>query len=120
MKIMVNYLAIITICIGGWMVLNGILHDITILFSEHGKKYDRDLLRLMMDGHILITCGVIQMISFTGLRNNESWAYYVAGFACISLLVYCAMIFPFLKSFGTIALNLGLLILLIVNFLKSL
>jgi uncharacterized membrane protein HdeD (DUF308 family) len=97
------------------MVLNGILHDVFVLKSEHGKKYDRDLLRLLMDGHILITCGVMQMIAFIGLRSNEPWAYYVSGTACISLLIYCVMIFPFLKSFGTIIMNAVLLVLLFIN-----
>lgn len=118
MKNISTYIPIISLCIGGWMVLNGILHDIFILFSEHGKKYDRDLLRLLMDGHILITCGVIQMISYTGLKNGEPWAYYIAGVACISLLIYCGMIWPFLKSVFTAFLNLTLLILLIINFQK--
>ena len=113
------YLPVLTLAIGGWAVTNGILHDIFVLISEQGKKYDRDLLRLLMDGHILITCGVMQMISYSGLRTNEPWAYYISGAACISLLIYCGMIFPFLKSIFTIILNLGLLILLITGFLKS-
>ena len=115
---MKNFLSIATLCIGGWVLVNGILHDIFILLSDHGKKYDRDLLRLLMDGHVLITYGAIQMVSYIGLRNNEAWAYYIAGIACISLLIYCGMIFPFLKSFFTIALNLGLLILLIIEYQK--
>ena len=111
-------LPLISLCIGGWAVLNGILHDVFVLSSEHGKKYDRDLLRLLMDGHILITCGAMQMIAYAGLRSNESWGYYVSGAACISLLAYCAMIFPFLKSIFTILLNAVLLVLLILNFYK--
>lgn len=99
-------------------MVSGILHDVFVLLSEHGKKYDRDLLRLLMDGHILITCGALQMLAYLGLRNNESWAYYVSGIACISLLIYCAMIFPFLKSVVTILLNTALLVLLIINFSK--
>ena len=100
-------------------MVNGILHDIFVLLSEHGKKYDRDLLRLLMDGHILITCGVMQMIAYPGLRNHETWAYYVSGVACISLLGYCSMIFPFLKSLLTILLNAVLLVFLIINFSKA-
>ena len=117
---MLSNLPTIAICIGGWMVLNGILHDISVLNSPHGKKYDRELLRLLMDGHILITCGIMQMISFSGLRSNQPWAHYVAGAASVSLLIYCAMIFPFLKSIGTILLNLVLLILLVINLFKIL
>ena len=118
MKVLLNYLPIISLCIGGWMVLNGILHDIFVLLSDHGKKYDRDLLRLLMDGHVLITCGILQMIAYTGLKNGEHLAYYVAGIACISLLIYCGMIWPFLKSVFTTFLNLVLLILLIISFQK--
>ena len=117
MKIL-DYLPLISLLVGGWAVVSGVLHDIFVLLSEHGKKYDRDLLRLLMDGHILITCGVMQMISYIGLRSHENWAYYVSGFACISLLVYCAMIFPFLKSLFTILMNAALLVLLVVSFTK--
>jgi hypothetical protein len=118
MKALVNYLPLVSLCIGGWMLVNGILHDIFILLSEHGKKYDRDLLRLLMDGHVLITCGAIQMVAYIGFKSNEPWAYYVTGIACISMLIYCAMIFPFLKSMFTIFLNLALLILLIIGMQK--
>jgi len=111
-----NYLAYIALGIGSWMALSGILHDIAVLRSEHGKQYDRNLLRLLMDGHILITCGALQMISFIGLQKNEHWPFYVAGIASISLLIYCTMIYPFLKSIGTIILNLGLLVLLVMRF----
>jgi hypothetical protein len=115
---MPKYLPILTLLIGAWMAISGILHDIAVLRSEHGREYNRDLLRLLMDGHILITCGLIQMITFIGLQNNERWAYYIAATACVSLLIYCAMIFPFLKSFITILMNSVLLILLAVHYFK--
>jgi len=114
-----DYLPVASLIVGGWAVVSGILHDIAVLLSEHGKSYDRNLLRLLMDGHILITCGVIQMIAYAGLRSHENWAFYVSGVACLSLLVYCAMIFPFLKSFFTILLNAALLVLLMINFPKG-
>lgn len=114
-----NFISIAAICVGGWAVINGLLHDIFVLRSDHGKIYDRNLLRLLMDGHILITCGIMILISYKGLQNNEQWAYYVAGAACISLLVYCGMIFPFLKSIATILLNAALLVFLIINYLKN-
>src|SRR5207244_5767630 len=102
---MTSFLSVFAVIVGTWAFTNGILHDIFILTSEHGKKYDRDLLRLLMDGHILMTCGAMQMISFVGLRSGESWGFYIAGLACIILLVYCGLIFPFLNSFFTILLN---------------
>jgi len=98
------------------MALNGLLHDIFVLRSEHGKKYDRELLRLLMDGHILITCGAIQMFVYRGLQAQSQWACLIAGIACISLLIYCVMIFPFLKSLVTMSLNTLLLILLIAQY----
>ena len=53
------------------------------------------------------------MIVFKGLQANEQWALFAAGAASISLLVYCGMIYPFLKSIVTMALN-SLLIFMIV------
>jgi hypothetical protein len=96
------------------MVISGVLHDIFVLRSEHGKQYDRDLLRLLMDGHILITCGLIQVIAGAALPE-ASWAYVANGVASVSLLIYCVMIYPFLKSFFTMILNVMLLILLLVR-----
>jgi hypothetical protein len=119
MESILKLLPIFALIAGGWAVLNGILHDIFVLRSEHGKTYDRELLRLLMDGHILITCGVFLLLSYIGLRENASWGYFVAGFACISLLVYCAMIFPFLKSLGTILINAAMLIFLVISYLKT-
>jgi uncharacterized membrane protein HdeD (DUF308 family) len=113
---MQQYLPITSLLIGAWMTINGILHDIAVLRSEHGRQYDRNLLRLLMDGHILITCGVIDMICYMGFKENQHWAYYIAAATSVSILVYCAMIWPFLKSIFTVILNLALLVLLIVGY----
>ena len=40
-----------------WAIGNGVLHDAFVL-ARHEGPYTRELLRLLMDGHILITCGV--------------------------------------------------------------
>ncbi|MGZ5243645.1 MAG: hypothetical protein ACXWEY_06370 [Bacteroidia bacterium] len=119
MENILKFLPVFALCAGGWAVINGTLHDIFVLRSEHGKIYDRTLLRLLMDGHILISSGAFLLLSYIGLRENASWGYYVAGFASFSLLVYCAMIFPFLKSLGTIIINASLLIGLIIGYIKS-
>jgi hypothetical protein len=116
---LLSYLPWISLLVGGWAVVNGILHDVFVLASDHGKKYDRDLLRLLQDGHILITCGVMQMLAYKGLQANANWGYYVAGAACISMLIYCGMIFPFLKSIVTILLNSGLLLILVIYFIRK-
>jgi hypothetical protein len=107
----IHQIPLISLCAGGWAVVNGMLHDVFVL--KKYKVYDRELLRLLMDGHILITCGALQMIAYKGLQQNADLAYYVTAAATISLLVYCAMIFPFLKSIATITINLILLNLLI-------
>ena len=117
MERIINLLPIIAICVGGWSVVNGVLHDIFILI-QHKKAYDRDLLRLLMDGHILITCGVFQILAYKGLQGGQTWGYAIAGVACISLLVYCGMIFPFLKSFGMIFINLSFLALLVFSYFR--
>lgn len=114
-----SYVAIASLVVGAWCVINGILHDIFVLKSDYGKKYDRELLRLLMDGHVLITCGAIQIVSFFGLQHGAHWAYATTAIASVSLLVYCAMIWPFLKSVATTVLNLVLVLMLIVSYLGS-
>ena len=104
--------------IGAWAVLNGVLHDIFILAGEHGKKYDRNLLRLLMDGHILITCGVVMMFTFPGLKTGELWALSIALVCAVSLIVYCAMIWPFLKSVGMMTLSVTVLVTVLVALLS--
>ena len=107
----------IILVIGAWSVVNGILHDIFVLIGEHGKTYDRNLLRLLFDGHILITCGVMLLLCFPGLRTDEPWAYYITIASCTSLLVYCLMIWKFLKSLITAAISvIGIVLSLISLF----
>jgi hypothetical protein len=98
--------------VGIWMIINGILHDVFVI-RQHKGPYDRELLRLLMDGHVLITCGLIQVLVFPGLQQGSAWAIGVAILASVSLLVYCLMIFPFLKSIFTMILNAVLIVLLI-------
>jgi len=116
MNTSINLLPYATLIVGAWNFINGILHDIFVLVQK--RKYDRDLLRLLMDGHILITCGIMQIIAYVGLKEHAAWSFYVSGTASLSMLVYCAMIFPFLKSIVTILLNLALLLLLTGAFFK--
>ncbi len=103
--------------VGIWACANGVLHDIFVLIKK--REYDRDLLRLLMDGHILLTCGVMQIISYKGLHHQAVWSFYVSGVASLSLLIYCFMIFPFLKSFVTMLFNFALLALLTISFFTT-
>jgi len=92
-----------------WMFANGVLHDIFILINHKGA-YNRDLLRLLMDGHLLILSGIIFFISYLMLQSKISYGAILSIVTAASMLVYCAMIFPFLKSFATAAISAMVLI----------
>jgi hypothetical protein len=96
------------------MIANGVLHDVFVLINHKGP-YTRDLLRLLMDGHVLITCGLVQALTYQGLKEGGAWATALAILASASLFVYCVMIFPFLKSIFTMFLNLACIVLLLVS-----
>jgi len=42
---------------GIWALGNGVLHDVFILLQR--RPFDRELIRLMIDGHILIFSGIL-------------------------------------------------------------
>ncbi|HEU4718284.1 MAG TPA: hypothetical protein VFU15_10635 [Bacteroidia bacterium] len=109
----------ICLATGGWLTLNGVLHDIFVLASDHGKKYDRDLLRLLMDGHILITCGIVLMLCFPGLRSGQQFFFYIAALCLVSIIGYCFMIWPFLKSIGTLVICTACLIAVVFTFFTT-
>ena len=111
-----NFVSWAVLLVGAWAVINGVLHDIFVLRSEHGKVYDRNLLRFLMDGHILITCGILQMLAYRGIEHHALWAYCVVGVASASLIVYCAMIWPFLKSVVTTVINIALVVMLLFGY----
>ena len=89
--------------------VNGVLHDIFVIRAHKGE-YNRDLLRLLMDGHVLIFAGAIMFACWLMLMSKIQCAVPIAIIVAVSMLVYCAMIFPFLKSFGTIAISLMVII----------
>lgn len=118
MENILGYVSSALLVAGGWNLANGILHDVFVLRSGHGKQYDRNLLRLLMDGHILITCGIILLIASNGVKSQQDYACWVSAAALLSMIVYCFMIFPFLKSMLTLVLNSVALIILIISILK--
>ena len=119
MENIIGYVSSVVLVTGVWNLVNGILHDVFVLRSEHGKQYDRNLLRLLMDGHVLMTCGFVLLLISGGVRSGHQYAYAVAAVALVSMIVYCFMIFPFLKSFVTLFINSVTLIILIVSFIKK-
>ena len=42
---------------------NGLLHDIFVL-KDHKGDYDRELLRLLMDGHVLMLSGAVMFVCY--------------------------------------------------------
>ena len=97
-----------------WYFVNGVLHDFFVI-KNHKTGYDRDLLRLLMDGHVLITCGVFYLLAYNLLANNNATGIYLCIASSLSLLVYCGLIFPFLKSMVTIFINTAVLIFVVTK-----
>lgn len=87
-----------------WYAGNGILHDVFVLINHKGK-YDRDLLRLLMDGHVLILSGAVMGVAWMMAVKDISYGAVIAIIIAAAMLVYCFMIFPFLKSLGTIVIS---------------
>jgi len=92
-----------------WYFGNGILHDVFVLIKHKGK-YDRELLRLLMDGHVLMLSGVVVFVSWLMLLNKIQSGALISIIIAAFMLLYCLMIFPFLKSFGTMAISIMLII----------
>jgi hypothetical protein len=84
---------------------NGLLHDIFVL-KDYKGSYDRELLRLLMDGHVLMLSGAVMFVCYLMMLSKIQCGPTIAIIVAVFMLLYCAMIFPFLKSFGTIALSL--------------
>lgn len=91
-----------------WYFGNGILHDVFVLVSHKGK-YDRELLRLLMDGHVLMLSGAVIFVCYLMMLNKIQCGGVIGIIVGGFMLLYCAMIFPFLKSFGTMAISVMLI-----------
>lgn len=92
-----------------WYFGNGLLHDIFVI-SNHKGKYDRELLRLLMDGHVLIVSGAVVFVCYLMMLSKIQCGGLIGIIIGVGMLLYCAMIFPFLKSFGTMAISIILII----------
>ena len=92
-----------------WYFGNGILHDAFVLIKHKGK-YDRELLRLLMDGHVLLLSGAVVFVCWLMMLNKIQCGGLISIIVAAFILLYCAMIFPFLKSIGTIMISILLII----------
>lgn len=93
-----------------WYVINALLHDIAVL-SAHKGPYDRELLRLLMDGHILLLSGAIVFVCYLMMLNKIQCGATINIFVAAFMLLYCLMIFPFLPAYVTALLSLYLIVL---------
>lgn len=92
-----------------WYFLNGLLHDIFVI-KAHKGPYNRELLRLLMDGHVLMLSGAVMFVCYLMVINKIQCGALIAIILSAFMLLYCAMIFPFLKSFGTIVISVIVII----------
>lgn len=92
-----------------WYFINGIFHSIAVL-KKHKAEYNRELLRLLQVGHLLIFSGVILFVCYLMLLNKIQFGSGISIIVAGSMLIFCAMIFPFLKSFGTIVISIIVII----------
>jgi hypothetical protein len=92
-----------------WYFGNGILHDAFVLIRHKGK-YNRDLLRLLMDGHVLMLSGAVVFVCYLMLLNKIQCGGLISIIVAAFMLLYCLMIFPFLKSFATMAISIILIV----------
>jgi hypothetical protein len=92
-----------------WYGINGLLHDIFIVRAHKGP-YNRELLRLLMDGHVLILSGILMAVCWYMARAGNIYGPVISLVVALGMIVYCAMIFPFLKSLVTLGLSVLLVI----------
>jgi hypothetical protein len=92
-----------------WYFGNGILHDAFVI-ARHKGKYDRELLRLLMDGHVLMLSGAVLFVGWWMMLNKIQCGAVISIIVAGFMVLYCVMIFPFLKSVGTIIISIILVI----------
>jgi hypothetical protein len=87
-----------------WYFGSGVLHDFFVL-KAHNGTYDRELLRLLIDGHVLIFSGVVLFVCYLMMLSKIQCGNTIAIIVASFMLIYCLLIFPFLSSYLTIALS---------------
>jgi hypothetical protein len=92
-----------------WNFIMGLLHDIFVI-KNHKGPYDRELLRLLMDGHVLMLSGVLLSVCYLMLQNKVQYGAWIAIITGVFMIIYCFMIWPFLKSIVTLLINVMVVI----------
>lgn len=99
---------------GIWTLGNGILHDLFVL--REGRPFEKELIRLLIDGHILIFSGILYLLCYNGIKERQSLAFLVSIVIAVFLLGYCGLIFKMLPAVGMILLNIIVLVWLIISY----
>jgi hypothetical protein len=100
---------------GIWVLRNGILHDVFVLLQR--KPFDKELIRLLIDGHLLIFSGILYLICYEGIKDQQPLAYIISILVSFFILGYCALIFKMLPATGMIVLNLIALVWLVIQYI---
>lgn len=98
---------------GIWALGNGLLHDVFVLLQR--KPFDKELIRLLIDGHVLIFSGIFYLLCYQGVKDHQFLASMVCIVTAVFLLGYCALIFKMLPSIMTIMINGVALVWLVID-----
>jgi hypothetical protein len=93
---------------GVWMIGNGLLHDYFVLIQK--RPFEKELIRLLIDGHILIFSGVLFLLCAKPAQTGSEIALAICIADALFLLGYCALIFKMLPAVGVILISLLVLI----------
>jgi hypothetical protein len=104
MKWLIDYFHWIVLVSGIYIALNGILHTFFVL--KESKGFDKELIRLLIDGHILIFGGVLFMICYNQLKMQTEFSYWICCVNGLFLLGYCGLVFKLVPAVFIIILNL--------------
>jgi hypothetical protein len=63
-----------------------------------------------MDGHVLMLSGVVVFMCWLMMLDKIQYGSIISIIIASFMLLYCIMIFPFLKSFGTMAISIILIV----------
>lgn len=114
---MLSNLHLVSGIAGIWFLVNGLLHDIFVIIRHKGG-YNRELLRLLMDGHVLILSGVILLVTMPLLKDGNTTGSVIALVVASGMAVYCAMIFPFLRSVVTFMISIFMIVIFLIKILS--
>ena len=58
-----------------------------------------------MDGHVLMLSGAVLLVGYLMMLQHAAYAEWISMIIAFGMLIYCAMIYPFLKSIVTIIIS---------------